>query len=133
MRQRDQRSVFPHPRSARHPLLLTHDVFYGELQSARSLDGITLSRGVWKGHRIISAEWVETSLRPHAHAREDTDYGYLWWLQTFRLRTRSLRSYGMYGTGGNKVLIFPDEALVVVVTTTNYRVQDASAHRQADR
>ena len=91
------------------------------------LGQLYLDRGVWKGHRIISSEWVETSLRPHAHAREDTDYGYLWWLQTYRLRTRLLRSYGMYGTGGNKVLIFPDEALVVVVTTTNYRVQDASA------
>jgi CubicO group peptidase (beta-lactamase class C family) len=91
------------------------------------LGQLYLDRGVWKGHRIISADWVENSLRPHAHAREDTDYGYLWWLQTFRLRTRALRSYGMYGTGGNKVLVFPDEALVVVVTTTNYRVQGASA------
>lgn len=91
------------------------------------LGQLYLNGGVWSGRPILPAKWVENSLRPHANAREDTDYGYLWWLQTFHARTRSLRSYGMYGTGGNKVLVFPDEALVVVITTTNYRVQGASA------
>ena len=65
-------------------------------------------------------------LAPNAEAREDTDYGYLWWLQTFHSKGSSFRSFGMYGSGGNKVLVFPDEALVVVITTTNYRVQNAA-------
>jgi CubicO group peptidase (beta-lactamase class C family) len=91
------------------------------------LGQLYLDGGAWSEHRILSAEWVEKSLRAHANAREDTDYGYLWWLQTFHFHARSLRSYGMYGTGGNKVLVFPDEALVVVITTTNYHVQGASA------
>ena len=90
------------------------------------LGQLYLDRGVWNGRRILSADWVEKSLLPHANAREDTDYGYLWWLQTFHAHARSLRSYGMYGTGGNKVLVFPDEALAIVITTTNYRVQGAS-------
>ncbi len=85
-----------------------------------------LDGGKWNGKQIISAAWVENSVRPHANAREDTDYGYLWWLETFHSQGRPLRSYGMYGTGGNKVLVFPDEQLVVVITTTNFRVPKAS-------
>ena len=89
------------------------------------LGQLYLDDGTWNGHQIISSQWVKESLRPHANAREDTDYGYLWWLQTFHSHTRSLRSYGMYGTGGNKVFVFPNEALVIVITTTNYRIQGA--------
>jgi hypothetical protein len=33
----------------------------------------------------------------------------------------------MYGTGGNKVLVFPAAQTSIVITTTNYRVQGASA------
>jgi CubicO group peptidase (beta-lactamase class C family) len=91
------------------------------------LGQLYLDDGTWSGHPILSAKWVAESLRPHANAREDTDYGYLWWLQTFHFHTQSLRSYGMYGTGGNKILVFPDESLVIVITTTNYRVQGAGA------
>ncbi len=89
------------------------------------LGQLYLDNGAWNGHQIISSEWIKESLRPHANAREDTDYGYLWWLQTFHSRSRSLRSYGMYGTGGNKVFVFPNDTLVIVITTTNYRVQGA--------
>jgi CubicO group peptidase (beta-lactamase class C family) len=91
------------------------------------LGQLYLNGGVWNGHRVISSEWVDRSLRPHANAREDTDYGYLWWLQKFHFHARSLISYGMYGAGGNKILVFPDEALAVVVTTTSYRVGGAGA------
>jgi CubicO group peptidase (beta-lactamase class C family) len=91
------------------------------------LGQLYLNGGAWNGHQILPSVWVTESVRAHANAREDTDYGYLWWLQTFHLSARALRSYGMYGTGGNKVLVFPNESLVIVVTTSNYRVQGAAA------
>jgi hypothetical protein len=31
----------------------------------------------------------------------------------------------MYGTGGNKIFVFPDEDLVIVITTTNFHVEGA--------
>lgn len=59
--------------------------------------------------------------------REDTDYGYLWWLQTFHVNGRNIPTYGMYGTGGNKVYVLPEQGFVVVITTTNFKVAGAGA------
>lgn len=86
-----------------------------------------LNGGTWNGKRILSAEWARASVTPHANARRDTDYGYLWWLQTFHSGGRDWRSWGMYGTGGNKIVVFPDQQVVVVITTTNFRIPGASA------
>lgn len=91
------------------------------------LGQLYLNGGTWNGRRVVSAAWVARSTRPHANAREDTDYGYLWWLQTFHSGGRDFNCFAMYGTGGNKVYVFPRERLVVVVTTTNYRVPGAGA------
>jgi CubicO group peptidase (beta-lactamase class C family) len=86
-----------------------------------------LNGGTWAGKRVLSAEWVKASITPHANARQDTDYGYLWWLQTFHSGDSTWPSWGMYGTGGNKVVVFPNQEVVVVVTTTNFRVPGAAA------
>jgi CubicO group peptidase (beta-lactamase class C family) len=67
------------------------------------LGQLYLDGGTWNGKRIVSAEWVTGSISPHAHAREDTDYGYLLWLQTFHVAGRDFKCFAMYGAGGNKV------------------------------
>jgi CubicO group peptidase (beta-lactamase class C family) len=58
-----------------------------------------LNRGTWAGKRVLSTEWVKTSITPHANARQDTDNGFLWWLQTFHSGDRTWPSWWMYGTG----------------------------------
>jgi CubicO group peptidase (beta-lactamase class C family) len=38
--------------------------------------------GTWKGHRIVSAAWVDESLRAHSRVTEPRPfdgYGYMWW------------------------------------------------------
>ena len=86
-----------------------------------------LDGGRWAAQQVISADWVRRSTTPHANAREDTDYGYLWWLQTFHIGDQAIKTWGMYGTGGNKVYVMPAQHAVVVVTTTNYHVTGAAA------
>ena len=97
--------------------LSTHDLW--------KLGQLYLNGGRWDGRQVISEAWVKRSVSPHANAREDTDYGYLWWLQTFKVGARAVKTWGMYGTGGNKVYVLPALDAVVVVTTTNYRVPHA--------
>ncbi len=91
------------------------------------LGELYLDGGKWQGKQVISEDWVRRSLAPHANAREDTDYGYFWWLQTFHVNGQAIRTFGMYGTGGNKVYVLPDHGVVVVITTTNYRLPGAGA------
>ena len=91
------------------------------------LGQLYLNSGRWQGHRLISESWVRRSVSAHATARADTDYGYFWWLQTFHVGGQDIPTYGMYGTGGNKVYILPGQRAVVVVTTTNFKVSGAGA------
>jgi len=87
--------------------------------------------GVWRGARIVSKAWVTASTRPHARVDEQTEYGYLWWLRSFRTGGKAYGAYYMSGNGGSKVAVFPDLGLVVVITSTNYSTP--GMHQQTDR
>ena len=58
----DQKSGFPHALGSPGPLLLPHDVFFGELQASRSFDGITLS------HRIADSPPEAVAVHTHLEA-----------------------------------------------------------------
>lgn len=90
-----------------------------------SLGQLYLDGGRRDGKQIIAADWVRRSIAPHANARDDFDYGYLWWLQSFKVGERTVTSYGMAGSGGNKVFVLPGQDAVVVITTTNFQVRGA--------
>ncbi len=95
------------------------------------LGQLYLDGGAWNGRRVVPEAWVRASLSPHARIDEETEYGYLWWIRTYRAGERPYRSYYMSGTGGNRIHVFPDQKVVVVITTTNFR--ERGPHQITDR
>jgi len=90
-----------------------------------------LNGGTWQGRRIVDETWVRTSTRPHARPDDYTEYGYLWWLKSFKSAGNSYPAFYMSGNGGNKVLAFPGLDLAVVITSTNYNTH--GMHEQTEK
>ena len=87
--------------------------------------------GVWERKRLVAESWVKTSTTPHARIDEDTEYGYLWWLKKFKSGDQSHAAFFMSGNGGNKVMVFPDLDMTVVLTSTNYGTK--GMHQQTEQ
>jgi CubicO group peptidase (beta-lactamase class C family) len=87
------------------------------------LGQLYLDGGVWRGKRIVSAGWVKQSMAPHAQVDENTDYGYFWWIKKFTQDGKTYRAVMMSGSGGNKVVVMPEQHVVAVITTTNFQAK----------
>lgn len=95
--------------------------------------------GTWKGQRILPADWVKRTftkyqLLPNWNAwpgREaDEGYGYLFWNKHYTVGGVRHETFYCSGNGGNKVFVFKDKPLVIVVTATAYG--RPYAHPQVD-
>ena len=89
------------------------------------------SGGQWRDQRIVDEDWVRTSIHAHARIDDATEYGYLWWLKSFKSGGNSNPAFFMSGNGGNKVAVFPSLDLSVVITSTNYSTQ--GMHEQTEK
>jgi CubicO group peptidase (beta-lactamase class C family) len=90
-----------------------------------------LDDGKWEGKQLLDAAWVKASTSPHAAINDHQEYGYFWWLQTFKSGTNEYPAFFMTGNGGNKVLAFPSLDLTVGITSTNYNTH--GMHEQTER
>ena len=51
-----------------------------------------------------------------------SDYGYLWWMNDYRVGGRTYSTYKALGWGGQEIWVVPEAELVVVFTGANYTV-----------
>ena len=87
--------------------------------------------GTWQGTRIVDQSWVRASTQAHTRIDDDTEYGYLWWIRSFKSGGKSYPAFYMNGNGGNKVLVFPGLDMAVVVTSTNFNTR--GMHEQTEK
>jgi CubicO group peptidase (beta-lactamase class C family) len=76
-----------------------------------------LHDGTWDGKPIVSKDWVKQSLAPFIDAEEGFKYGFKWWL--FPRTDRQRYIWMGRGFGGQHLMVFPEEDLIVVFTGWN--------------
>lgn len=89
------------------------------------------NQGKWNGKQILTEDWVEKSLSRQMTIAEGEYYGYLFWNKTYTLGGKTYEAYYSSGNGGNKIFIFKDQPLVIVITSTAYNTP--YGHKQVDR
>ena len=81
------------------------------------LGNLYLNGGVWKGRRIVPADWVRDATASHVKtpglAAPNGSYGYEWWAGA----ARGEPEFGAVGFGGQRILVAPGLHAVIVVAT----------------
>ena len=80
----------------------------------RGENGSPCDDGTWDGKQIVPKEWAKESVAPFIQAEEDYKYGFKWWL----LPRKDLQQFVWMarGFGGQELMVFPEEGLIVVFT-----------------
>jgi len=89
--------------------------------------------GVWQGRQILPAEWVKSTFTKYHKipGRTDEYYGYFFWNKTYHADGKDCETWYCAGNGGNKIYVFTNQPLVIVLTATAYGMP--YAHPQEDK
>ncbi len=90
----------------------TEGGLYLNEEDLAKLGYLYLNDGVWDGTQIVSKEWVKESLTPYISAEEGFQYGFKWWLYPLNGEF----AWMCLGFGGQHLMVFPQEKLIVVFT-----------------
>jgi hypothetical protein len=63
--------------------------------------------------------------------RNNEFYGYLFWNKSFPVGSKTYEAFYCAGNGGNYIIVFKDQPLVIVITATAYG--QSYAHPQVNK
>ena len=89
------------------------------LRDFAKLGQLMLDGGTWNGRTIISKAYVARAASPLYHLRK-VYYGYLWWIEDYPYKNRTVRIFSARGSGGQTVTVVPDLDLVVATFGGSY-------------
>ncbi|MFC4685670.1 serine hydrolase domain-containing protein [Epilithonimonas pallida] len=90
------------------------------------------NNGTWNGKRILEKNWIQKTFTNYfADNKESEGYGYLFWRKIYKVGDKSFESYQSSGNGGNKIIIFKEIPIVMVITAKAYN--RPYAHSQVDK
>jgi len=80
------------------------------------------NNGVWNRQQILPKEWVEKTFTKQLPitGRNNEYYGYLFWNKQFTAGKKAYEAFYCAGNGGNYILVFKDQPLVIVITASAY-------------
>ncbi len=78
------------------------------------------NEGTWNGKQILTKDWVRKSLSHQIMISKNEYYGYLFWNKTYTVKDVNYEVYYSSGNGGNRIFIFKDQPIVIVITSTAY-------------
>ncbi|HKO36114.1 MAG TPA: serine hydrolase [Pyrinomonadaceae bacterium] len=86
------------------------------------LGQVHLNGGTWKGRKIFTPDWSRraTATSVTEIGGRKRQYGYLWWINEYPYKGRTVRAYYAAGNGGQIVMGIPDLDLVIAFYGGNY-------------
>lgn len=88
--------------------------------------------GIWNGKTVLGKTWIRKSFTNYFADQEGFEgYGYLFWRKVYKVENKDFEAYQSSGNGGNKIIVFTQLPVVIVITATAYN--KPYAHSQADK
>lgn len=89
------------------------------------------NNGIWNDMSIIDKSWIKKTFTNYFADKKDVDgYGYLFWRKVYTIENKNFETYQSSGNGGNKIIVFTEIPLVMVITAKAYN--KPYAHSQVD-
>lgn len=90
------------------------------------------NNGIWNGKTILDKNWIKKSFTNYFSNTPDFEgYGYLFWRKVYTIGNKSFETYQSSGNGGNKIIMFTELPIVMVITAKAYN--QPYSHSQVDK